>query len=266
MKKLIQELLKGNKLAAARLITIIENNAKERKEILKALKPYTGKAHIVGITGAAGSGKSTLINSLIKLLREKNKRVGVVAVDPTSPITGGAFLGDRIRMHKHSMNDGVFIRSMATRGEMGGISQSALDAASVLDAAGYDTILIETTGVGQNETTISDAVHTIVVVLTPNLGDGIQMMKAGIMEIGDIFVVNKGDLKNAEETARELEDVINLLPVDKQRPPVIITVAAEGKGIERLLEEIEKYRPPHLNPLPSGERKKVPSPSGRGIG
>ena len=241
-KNLIEKLLKGNKAAIAKLISIIEDDKKKRAAVLKGLKPYTGKAHIVGITGAAGSGKSTLINSLIKLLREKNKRVGVVAVDPTSPITGGAFLGDRIRMHKHSMNDGVFIRSMATRGEMGGISQSALDAASVLDAAGYDTILIETTGVGQNETTISDAVHTIVVVLTPNLGDGIQMMKAGIMEIGDIFVVNKGDLKNAEETARELEDVINLLPVDKQRPPVIITVAAEGKGIERVLEGIEECR------------------------
>ena len=242
MKKLIQELLKGNKCAAARLITLIENNAKERKEILKALKPYAGNAHIIGITGAPGSGKSTLIDSLISLLRKNKKTVGVIAVDPTSPITGGAFLGDRIRMHKHSMNDGVFIRSMATRGEMGGISQSALDAASVLDAAGYDTILIETTGVGQNETTISDAVHTIVVVLTPNLGDGIQMMKAGIMEIGDIFVVNKGDLKNAEETAKSLEDMISLLPQKRKRPGVILTIASEGKGIERVLEGIEECR------------------------
>ena len=241
MKKLIQELLKGNKCAAARLITLIENDKKERKEILKALKPHTGSAHIVGITGAPGSGKSTLIDSLIRLLRKNKKTVGVIAVDPTSPITGGSILGDRIRMRNHSMDDGVFIRSMATRGEMGGISQSALDAASVLDAAGYDTILIETTGVGQNETTISDAVHTIVVVLTPNLGDGIQMMKAGIMEIADIFVVNKADLKNAEETAKSIEDMISLLPQKRKRPSVILTVASEGKGIERVLEEIEKH-------------------------
>ena len=230
-KNLIEKLLKGNKAAIAKLISIIEDDEKKESGRIKGLKPYTGKAHIVGITGAAGSGKSTLINSLIKLLREKNKRVGVVAVDPTSPITGGAFLGDRIRMHKHSMNDGVFIRSMATRGEMGGISQSALDAASVLDAAGYDTILIETTGVGQNETTISDAVHTIVVVLTPNLGDGIQMMKAGIMEIGDIFVVNKGDLKNAEETAKSLEDMISLLP-QKERGRVLSSpLHQRGRGL-----------------------------------
>ncbi|MBI5181104.1 MAG: methylmalonyl Co-A mutase-associated GTPase MeaB [Nitrospirae bacterium] len=239
MKKLIQELLKGNKGAAARLITFIEDNAKERKEILKALKPHTGNAHIVGITGAPGSGKSTLIDSLIKLLRENKKTVGVIAVDPTSPITGGSILGDRIRMRNHSMDDGVFIRSMATRGEMGGISQSALDAASVLDAAGYDTILIETTGVGQSETAVKDIVHTVVVVITPGLGDDIQMMKAGIMEIADIFVVNKADLKNAEETARSIEDMISLLPQKRKTPSVVLTVASEEKGIAELFKAIE---------------------------
>ncbi len=242
MKKLIQELLKGNKGAAARLISIIEDDAKKRKEILKTLKPHTGNAHIVGITGAPGSGKSTLIDSLIRLLRKNKKTVGVIAVDPTSPITGGSILGDRIRMRNHSTDNGVFIRSMATGGSLGGLSKTAFDAALVLDVLGKDIIFIETAGVGQSETAVKDIVHTVVLVLTPGLGDDIQMMKAGIMEIGDVFVVNKGDLKNAGETARELEDVINLLPVDKQRPPVIITVAAEGKGIERLLEAIEGCR------------------------
>lgn len=242
MKKLIQELIKGNKGAAARLITLIENNAKERKEILKALKPYTGNAHIVGITGAPGSGKSTLIDSLISLLRRNKKTVGVIAVDPTSPITGGALLGDRIRMREHSMDDGVFIRSMATGGSLGGLSRTALDAALVIDVLGKDIIFIETAGVGQSETAVKDIVHTVVVVITPGLGDDIQMMKAGIMEIADIFVVNKGDLKNAEETAKSLEDVISLLPQKRKRPGVVLTVASEGKGIERVLEEIEGHR------------------------
>ncbi len=240
MKKLIQELLKGNKGAAARIITLIENNAKERKEILKTLKPHTGNAHIVGITGAPGSGKSTLIDSLISLLRRNKKRVGVIAVDPTSPITGGSILGDRIRMRNHSMDDGVFIRSMATGGSLGGLSKTALDAALVLDVLGKDIIFIETAGVGQSETAVKDIVHTVVVVITPGLGDDIQMMKAGIMEIADIFVVNKADLKNAEETARSIKDMISLLPQKRKSPSVILTIASDGKGIERVLEEIEK--------------------------
>ncbi len=215
MKKLIQKLLKGNKIAAARLITLIENNTKDRNEILKSLKPHIGKAHIIGITGAPGSGKSTLIDSLIRLLRRNKKTVGVIAVDPTSPITGGSILGDRIRMRNHSMDDGVFIRSMATGGSLGGLSKTALDAALVLDALGKDIIFIETAGVGQSETAVKDIAQTVVLVLTPGLGDDIQMMKAGIMEIADIFVVNKGDLKNADETARSIEDMVSLLPQKK---------------------------------------------------
>ena len=242
MKKLIQELLKGNKGAAARLISIIEDDAKERKKILKALKPHTGNAHIIGITGAPGSGKSTLIDSLIRLLRKNKKTVGVIAVDPTSPITGGSILGDRIRMRNHSMDDGVFIRSMATGGSLGGLSKTAFDAAIVLDVMGKDIIFIETAGVGQSETAVKDIVQTVVLVLTPGLGDDIQMMKAGIMEIADIFVVNKADLKNAEETVRSIEDMISLLPKKRKRPSIILTVASEGKGIERVLEEIGKCR------------------------
>jgi len=239
MKKLISTLLKGDKRAAARLISIAENDKAQRATILKALKPFIGKAHLVGITGAPGSGKSTLIHSLIGPLRQSGKRVGVLANDPTSPITGGALLGDRIRMQGHSGDDGVFIRSMATREGTGGLSRAASIAAAVLDALGMDVIFIETTGVGQSETAVRDAVQTVVVVLTPQLGDDVQMMKAGVMEIGDIFVVNKGDTKDAARTARELEGVLHAAPGRGEKPPVLVTTASEGKGIERLLETVE---------------------------
>lgn len=240
MQKLIQELLKGSKNAAARLISIVENENDKRAGIVRALKPHTGRAHIVGITGAPGSGKSTLINGLTGLLRAKKKKVGVIAVDPTSPVTGGALLGDRIRMLDHFLDTGVFIRSMAVREGTGGLSKTALPAAAVLDALGMDVIFIETAGVGQSETAVKGSVHTVVVVLTPNLGDDVQMMKAGIMEIGDVFVINKGDLKNAAGTARELEQMLLLLPLGRKKPSVLVTAASEGKGIERLLEVIEK--------------------------
>jgi len=242
MQKLIQELLKGSKNAAARLISIVENEGDKSAGIVKALKPHTGRAHIVGITGAPGSGKSTLISGLTALLRAKKKKVGVIAVDPTSPVTGGALLGDRIRMLDHFMDDGVFIRSMAVREGAGGLSKTALPAAAVLDAFGTDVIFIETAGVGQSETAVKGSVHTVVVVLTPNLGDDVQMMKAGIMEIGDVFVINKGDLKNAAGTARELEQMLLLLPLGRKKPAVLVTAASEGKGIDRLLAIIEKVR------------------------
>ncbi|HAK59568.1 MAG TPA: methylmalonyl Co-A mutase-associated GTPase MeaB [Nitrospiraceae bacterium] len=242
MQKLIQELLKGSKNAAARLISIVENENDKRAGIVKALKPHTGRAHIVGITGAPGSGKSTLISGLTGLLRAKKKKVGVIAVDPTSPVTGGALLGDRIRMLDHFLDTGVFIRSMAVREGAGGLSKTALPAAAVLDAFGTDVIFIETAGVGQSETAVKGPVHTVVVVLTPNLGDDVQMMKAGIMEIGDVFVINKGDLKNAAGTARELEQMLLLLPSGRKKPSVLVTAASEGKGIDSLLAIIEKVR------------------------
>jgi len=240
MKKLIAALLKGDKLAAARLISSVENDGETRAAIAKALKPFLGRAHRVGITGAPGSGKSTLIQGLVGPLREKGKRVGVLANDPTSPLTGGALLGDRIRMRGHERDEGVFIRSLATRDGRGGLSRAASPAADVLDALGMDVIFIETTGVGQSETAVRDSVHTVVVVLTPQLGDDVQMMKAGIMEIGDIFVVNKGDMKNAAGTARDLENLLYSSPRRGEKPPVIVTTASEGKGIERLLEAVEK--------------------------
>jgi LAO/AO transport system kinase len=241
MKKLVRELLKGDKLAAARLISIVENDGDEARSLMQEIRPFTGKAHIVGITGAPGSGKSTIINSLTGLLRKKNKRVGVIAIDPTSPITGGALLGDRIRMRDHFGDRGVFIRSMATRQGTGGLSRTAAAAALVLDALGMDVIFIETTGVGQSETAVRRAVHTVVVVIAPGLGDDIQMMKAGVMEIGDIFLVNKGDLKSAAGTARTLEDTIPML-FHGRTPPVILVSASAGTGMERVLEEMERHR------------------------
>jgi LAO/AO transport system kinase len=241
MKKIIHELLKGDKQAAARLISIIEDDGVEARSILQELKPFTGKAHIVGITGAPGSGKSTIINSLTGLLREKNRTVGVIAIDPTSPITGGALLGDRIRMRDHSGDRGVFIRSMATRQGTGGLSRTAADAALILDALGMDVIFIETTGVGQSEIAVRRAVNTVVVVVAPGLGDDIQMMKAGIMEIADMFLVNKGDLKSAAVTARTLEDTIPLL-FRGRTPPVVLASAVTGTGMSRIFEELEKHR------------------------
>jgi LAO/AO transport system kinase len=242
MKKLLKELFKGDKSAASRLISLVENDEEKGKSIMKELKPFLGRAHLVGITGAAGSGKSTLIHGLVGLLRKNGKKVGVIAIDPTSPLTGGALLGDRIRMQGHEKDKDVFIRSMAAREGVGGLSKAATRAASVLDAFGMEVVLIETTGVGQSETAVKDVVHTVVVVLTPGLGDDVQMMKAGLMEIGDIFVVNKGDLKNAETTAKELEDLAAMLPQREKKPPIIVTTATEEKGIERLLMAIMAQR------------------------
>lgn len=241
MKDLINKLRRGDKQAAARLISIVESGGDEARSIMREIMPFTGKAHVVGITGAPGSGKSTIINSLTGLLRGKNRKVGVIAVDPTSPVTGGALLGDRIRMQEHSGDRGVFIRSMATRQGTGGLSRAAADAARILDALGMDTVFLETTGVGQSEIAVQRAVHTVVVVVAPGLGDDVQMMKAGIMEIGDIFLVSKGDLKSAAGTARALEDTIPLL-FHGRTPPVVLASAATGTGMVRVLEEVEKHR------------------------
>ena len=240
MKTLIRDLRKGDKRAAARLISICENGGEEARAVLKELGPFARRAQVVGITGAPGSGKSTLINCLIGLLRARQKKVGVIAIDPSSPLSGGALLGDRIRMHEHSGDRGVFIRSMATRKGTGGVSRAAGDAARVLDALGLDVVFIETTGVGQSEIAVRDIVHTVVVVVTPGLGDEVQMMKAGLMEIADVFVVNKGDISNAEGTARALKKVTGMLPSGRKAPPVVVTAASEGRGVDRLLEELER--------------------------
>jgi LAO/AO transport system kinase len=227
----IEPILAGDQRALARAATIIENRASGASELLRELFPHTGQARIVGITGAPGAGKSTLVDHLVRLLRSENQRVGVIAVDPTSPFSGGAILGDRVRMQRHFGDTGVFIRSMATRGCMGGVARATMDLTVLLDAAGFDTILIETVGVGQDEVEIARLAAVTVVLLVPGLGDDVQTLKAGIMEIADVFVLNKADLPGADRLEREVKD----MPSDAV---IVRTVASEGKGVEETLSAI----------------------------
>lgn len=230
----------GDKLSIARLITLIENNSPEAEAELEELYGSLGEAHIIGITGAPGSGKSSLVNELAKEYRHQGKTVGIISIDPTSPYSGGAFLGDRIRMRDHHNDDGVFIRSMATRGRLGGIANATYNAAKVLDAAGYDIIFIETVGVGQSEVEIANIADTTLVLLTAEHGDAIQTMKAGIMEIADIFVVNKCDKAGVEETVRDIHQMLELSGEEKQ-PPIHKTIATQGTGVAELRGEIDAH-------------------------
>ena len=241
---LAERILQGDIRAAARLMRDIDDGFKSAVEELKELYPRTGNAFILGITGPPGAGKSTLVDQVTALYRSRNKRVGIVAIDPSSPFTGGAILGDRIRMNRHAEDDGVFIRSLATRGHLGGVSRSTGDVVNVLDAMGMDVIIIETVGVGQDEIDIVRMAHTTVVVMVPGLGDDIQAIKAGILEIGDVFVVNKADRDGADRTARELTVMLEMNP-DKDRawqPKVLQTEASRNRGIEDLVGEIEEHR------------------------
>ena len=246
--ELTQRLLTGDRRAIARLITIVENNGPEAQEVLAALYPHTGRAHIVGVTGAPGTGKSTLVNELAKVYRQRERTVGIIAVDPTSPFSGGALLGDRIRMRDLSGDPGIFIRSMATRGSLGGLARATADAVKVLDAAGYQMIFVETVGAGQSEVDIAKAAHTTIVVEAPGLGDDIQAIKAGITEIADIFVVNKADREGADNTAMALEMILDLNHQSHLassdhgwRPPICKTVALHGDGIGAVVESIEEH-------------------------
>ena len=246
--ELIQRLLTGDRRAIARLITIIENDGAEAQEALAALYPHTGRAHIVGVTGAPGTGKSTLVNELAKVYRKRDRTVGIIAVDPSSPFSGGALLGDRIRMRDLSGDPGIFIRSMATRGSLGGLARATADAVKVLDAAGYQTILVETVGAGQAEVDIAKAAHTTIVVEAPGLGDEIQAFKAGITEIADIFVVNKADREGADSAALALQMILDLdhrshlSPQDPGwRPPICKTIALHGEGIGAVIEAVEEH-------------------------
>jgi len=242
-QQLVDAVLKGDRRTVARVITLIENNTLEAKKIVSLLYPHTGKARIIGITGPGGAGKSTLIEKLIRELRQRGKTVGVVAVDPTSPFSGGAFLGDRIRMQDLSTDKGVFIRSMATRNNPGALSKATKDAVRVLDAAGKNVIIVETAGAGQSEVDIIKVAQTVVVVLTPGFGDEIQAIKAGIMEIADIFVINKADRENANKAVTDIQAMLELgNKKDKWTPAIIKTIAITGEGTVQLLDKIDEHR------------------------
>jgi LAO/AO transport system kinase len=241
-QQLIARLRSGDPRALARAITAVENRQAGWSDLLKSLFPHTGKARILGLTGAPGAGKSTLVDQLAKHYRKENQTVGIIAVDPTSPYTGGAILGDRIRMQDHYADPGIYIRSMATRGSLGGLARTTADVATVLDASGRDRILIETVGVGQDEVDIVRLADVTIVILVPGMGDDVQTIKAGIMEIADIFVINKSDREGAERVEREIRAMQSLeMRKDGWTPPIVKTVASEGVGTKELAAAIGDY-------------------------
>jgi len=239
VRDLVAALLQGDKRAAGKLISLIEDDEPEAVDALRRIYPHTGRAHVVGFTGPPGVGKSSLINRLVRTFRARGKTVGVVAVDPTSPYTGGAVLGDRIRMADTGIDPGVFIRSMATRGHAGGLALATFDAVRVLDAMGSQVVFVETVGAGQSEVEIATRAHTVVVVEMPLTGDVVQTMKAGILEIGDVYVVNKVDLGNADVLVANLK--FQLAAREGWTPPIVRTAALEGRGIEELADVLERH-------------------------
>ncbi len=242
LEEMVEGTLKGNERAMSRLITLVENRDAGWKEAMKLLYSASGKARVVGITGSPGAGKSTLTNALVNELSARGLTVGVIAVDPSSPFSGGALLGDRLRMKEVSTIPGVFIRSMATRGALGGLCQGARDVARILDAAGKDMVLIETVGVGQDEIEVVKTADTVLVVLVPGQGDGIQALKAGIMEIADMYVVNKADRGGADEVVADVQGMLDIADNGKKsRAPVIKTSAVSGEGVKALLETVLAY-------------------------
>ena len=241
-RSLVERALSGERTAVARLISLVESGGPGLAPAMAAIYPHTGHAHVLGVTGAPGAGKSTMVQCLIGRARAEGQPVAVLAVDPTSPFSGGALLGDRVRMQSHATDQGVFIRSMAARGHLGGLALATPEAVRILDAAGAGWVLVETVGVGQSEVEVMHAADTVVVVVTPRWGDGIQAGKAGLLEIGDIFAVNKADREGSRDTVRELNQMLDLGPERPWRPPVLETVASSGTGIEQLWAAVGAHR------------------------
>ena len=257
-RSLGQRVADGDPRAVARAISKVEDGAVDASDLMKEIFPRTGKALIVGITGSPGAGKSSLVDKIALLYRGQSERVGIVAVDPSSPFSGGAILGDRIRMQTLGLDKNVFIRSMATRGNLGGLARATVDALSILDAAGYSRIIVETVGVGQDEVEVVKAADVCVVVLVPGMGDDIQAIKAGLMEIGDIFVINKADREGVFATEKELQALLSLADRnDSWVPPIVKTVATENKGIEELAQAIESFRSSQLKSAASSARRRA---------
>ena len=246
MSTTVEKVIAGDVRSVARLLRDIDDGMPGVRQTLKELYPHTGKAYVIGITGAPGVGKSTLVDQLLSHIRKQDKTVGVLAVDPTSPFSGGAILGDRVRMQRHSMDEGVFIRSLATRGHFGGLTQSTRGAIDVLDAMGKDYIIVETVGVGQDEVEVVKSAHTTVIMVIPGMGDDIQAIKAGILEVGDIFLINKADREGADKTLSDLRLMINMgqkrYDDGGWKPPILKAEAVFDKGVAELLEEIENHR------------------------
>jgi len=243
METIVEKALQGNIRSAARLMRLSDDRSKGYEEYMKDIWTHTGNAHIIGITGAPGSGKSTLTDQLITSFRAEGKTVGIVAIDPTSPFTGGAILGDRIRMASHSLDEDVFIRSVATRGNLGGLSVSTMDIVAIMDAMGKDIVIIETVGVGQDEVEIAMVADTCIVVTVPGLGDDIQAIKAGIFEIADIFVVNKSDRDGVERAANDLKMMLDITPIrDNWKIDVLKTMAERGDGVPELMNKIAEHQ------------------------
>jgi len=241
--ELVERARGGDARAVARLISLVEDASPLLREVMAGLAPYAGQAHVVGITGSPGVGKSTSTNVLVAALRAADKRVGVLAVDPSSPFSGGALLGDRVRMQEHALDPDVYIRSMASRGHLGGLSWTTPQALRVLDAAGCDVILVETVGVGQSEVEIAGLADTTLVLLAPGMGDGIQAAKAGILEIGDLYVINKADRDGADQVRRDLRSMLALAERSEGawKPPIVKTVASRGEGVDEVVAEIENH-------------------------
>ncbi len=241
-KQLYEGIARKSRPHLARAISLVEDGAGEAVHLLAEVYRHRGKASIIGITGSPGVGKSTIVDGLVTALRSIGRSVGVIAVDPSSPFTGGAILGDRVRMRTHTMDREVFFRSLATRGHLGGVSRHTGDVIAVMDAFGFDDIVVETVGAGQSEVDIMKYAESVIVVLAPNLGDDVQAIKAGILEIGDVFCINKADLPGVEKTRREIEMMLNLKDPKDRRPQVVLTQASEGKGMDLLLAALQDHR------------------------